>query len=162
MTTKKKQDILLDDSLNEAEAIGDSQTLSMIRGVLSSILQKYGGDYQKASSSPEWQTAIENGEKARTASVDQTASTDQRVDNIVKPMQVTNVTPKKNLSDLRPSAKNNLAQQQQADKEVQKTRSLSIADKLRQQQQKKQMEGLERINNTIRESVNEVFNKGTL
>lgn len=143
---------MVEDELAEAGVVGDSQTLSMMQGVLGQILAKHGGNYQVASKSPEWQTAISNGEQARAASAG--------APSLVKPMQTTGPVQKRTLADLRPSSAT-MAQKQQQQQQVQQQRSASVADKLRQQKKTQTMEsatvGVSGLTETIRALVKEAL-----
>lgn len=68
---------MIEEELKEAGAVGDNMTLNMIHGVLNTILAKYGGNYETASRSPEWQVALKNGEAARQSST-QTGPSQQK------------------------------------------------------------------------------------
>lgn len=146
-------------AIKEAMPVGSEQMLQTMHGVLSQIVQKYGGDYAKASQSPEWQVALKNGNQALSASTQKTQAA------IPAPMQTTGPVQKKTIGDLRAS-KPSMAQQSQQAQVNQQQRSVDVASKLRaQQQQKKQMESVrldmpgltEVIRMTVREAINEVL-----
>lgn len=142
--TMKLEDMIremIESELEEAGAVGSEMMLQTMQGTLSQIITKYGGDYNKAQASPEWKTAIANGDQALKAS---TAPT------LVKPMQTTGAPVKKTLQDLRPSNQN-LAQKQQAAALGQQQRSQTVADKLRAQRQAAtapQMESVKKVDST--------------
>lgn len=136
---------MIEEELEEAGAIGDGQTLGMMQGVLSQIIAKHGGDYTKASQSPEWQTAIANGNQALAAST---------APSIVKPMQTTGPIQKKSLADLRPSNQQaTLAQKQQQAATQTQQRNADVAMKLRQKQQKGTMEAVQLTSGDLVETI---------
>lgn len=153
MTDFKKQ---IDEAIKEAGVVGSEQMLQTMHGVLSQIVQKYGGDYTKASQSPEWQVALKNGNQALAAST-------QTKPGIPAPMQTTAPVQKKTLADLRPTAQP-MAQQAQQGQATQQQRSADVAARLRAQQQQKKMESVrlstpqlaEAIRSIVRETFDEV------
>lgn len=152
MTDFKKQ---IDEAIQEAMPVGSEQMLQTMHGVLNQIVQKYGGDYTKASQSPEWQVALKNGNQAISAST-------QMKPGIPAPMQATTPVQKKTLSDLRPSK--TMAQQAQQGQVNQQQRSADVAARLRAQQQQKKMESVklnvpqltETIRSIVKEAIQEV------
>ena len=161
MTNNKNiQDLIesvIQEELEEAGLVGTDVTLQANKQVMDQILAKYGGDYQKASTSPEWAQALQ-----------QTGAATER-DKLAHatgtplPFQGKEPTQPKStrLAGLRPSVQKqqqqSLAQQQQQQQQMARQKTSNYAAQLRAKKGLAQTESLKLNIKELREIIQEVI-----
>lgn len=92
------------EELEEAEIIPSTPVLSLNKAVFDDIIARHGGDYTKASQSPEWQQALQAGEQRKEKeTVSQIAGVP--LPGVAKNVPGQNLNMNQRLQALKPSAK---------------------------------------------------------